>query len=86
MLVVSILLWIFSLFLTVFTAVPFKKEISLKDRRLFNFHILPLWSKIIYVVLFVIECLFLLVVLSLWISAGAIPNSPNSEFHFIFLN
>ena len=75
MLVVSILLWIFSLFLTVFAAVAFKKEIFVKDKSLFNFHILPLPSKIMYVVLFMIECLFLLVVLSLWISAGAIPNS-----------
>ena len=80
MLVISILLWVFSLFLTVIAAVALKKEISVKETSLFNFQILPLWSKITYIVLFAIECLFLLVVLLLWISAGAIPDSPNSEF------
>jgi hypothetical protein len=78
LLVLSILLWILSLFLTVIAAVALKKEITLKERSLINFLFLPLWSKITYIILLAIEFLFLLVVLLLWISAGVIPDSANS--------
>ena len=78
LLVLSILFWLLSIFLTVIGCVALKKEISCKQRSLLNFQITPSWSKITCVVLLAIEILFLVVVLPLWISAGAIPDSQNS--------
>ena len=78
LLVLSILFWALSIFLTVIACVALKKEISCTHRSLLNFQILPLWSKVTYIVLLAIEFVFLIVVLLLWIVSGVIPDSPNS--------
>ena len=80
LLVLSILSWIASAIQTVIGVILalLKKEVSLKHRNPFNFHILTLWRKITYIVLLIIEFLFLLIVLLLWITFGVVLSNPNS--------
>ena len=78
LLVLSILFWALSIFLTVIACVALKKEISCLHRSILNFQFPHLWSKVTYIVLLAVEFLFLLVVLVLWIISGVIPDSPNS--------
>ena len=78
LLVLSILLWALSTTMIMIGIAALKKAICCKHGSLLNFQTLSLWSKVTYVVLLVIEFLFLLIVLLLWITFSVILESSSS--------